>query len=348
MNVKQGLEEIKKIAVVGAGAWGSALAFHLAAKGLKVSLWCLEEEVASQIEDERENKEYLPGVVLPELIRPSTDIEKVVRGNRIVLMAVPSQFTRGVVSSLKEYLSPGVILVSASKGIENGTLMTMTQIFEDVLPDDLAVHRAVLSGPSFAKEVGRGLPTAVTVACPDREASTIIQHVFASPTLRIYTSQDVMGVELGGALKNVIALATGISDGLEMGVNARAALITRGLAEMSRLGVKMGANPLTFSGLAGLGDLVLTCTSDLSRNRSTGVKLGQGLKLADILKNTKQVVEGVKTTRSAVDLAAREEVGIPLTQEVFEVLYRDKTPLQALYDLMKRDLKPELDSRILF
>ncbi|MBW2624301.1 MAG: NAD(P)-dependent glycerol-3-phosphate dehydrogenase, partial [Deltaproteobacteria bacterium] len=335
-------------AVVGAGAWGTALSFHLAAKGIEISLWCLEDLVAGQIAGDRENKEYLPGVILPELIRPSTDIEEVVRGHKIVLMAVPSQFTRDLVSNLKQYLSPGVILVSAAKGIENNTLMTMTQVYEDVLGDDLAVHRAVLSGPSFAKEVGRGLPTAVTVACPDREASILIQHVFASPTLRIYSSQDVIGVELGGALKNVIALATGISDGLEMGLNARAALITRGLAEMSRLGVKMGANPLTFSGLAGIGDLVLTCTGDLSRNRTTGVQLGQGMKLADIMKEKKEVVEGVRTARSAVDLAAREGVDVPLTREVFEVLYNGKTPLEALYDLMKRDLKPELDIPILF
>ena len=343
MNISEQLEGTKRISVVGAGAWGTALACHLAAKGLEVSLWAYEEEVVRQIKSSGENMMYLPGIPLPKNILPSSDLEFVLEAQKVVVMAVPSHYMRGVVGRLKSFLSTGTILVSVAKGIENKTLLTMTQVFEDVLPESLAVHRAVLSGPSFAKEVGRGLPTAVTVACYDREACQYLQQVFNSPTMRIYTSQDVIGVELGGALKNLIAIVAGISDGMKMGLNGRAAIITRGLAEITRLGVHMGANPLTFSGLAGLGDLVLTCTGDLSRNRTVGLKLGQGMKIADILKDMKQVAEGVKTTRSAKDLAEREGVEMPITARLYEILYEGKTTKQAMIELLSRDLKPEID-----
>ncbi|MBW2093110.1 MAG: NAD(P)-dependent glycerol-3-phosphate dehydrogenase, partial [Deltaproteobacteria bacterium] len=299
MNLTERLKDINKVCVVGAGAWGTALSRHLASKGLEVSLWVYENEVVEQIISARENEMYLPGVKLPESVIPSSDLETVVRGQEVVVMAVPSHHMRAVVERMAASLSAGVIMVSVAKGIENETLLTMTQVFEDVLPENLAIHRAVLSGPSFAKEVGRGLPTAVTVACHDREACQLLQQLFNSPTMRIYSSQDVIGVELGGALKNLIAIVAGIADGMQMGLNGRAAIITRGLAEITRLGVHMGANPLTFSGLAGMGDLVLTCTGDLSRNRTVGLKLGQGMKITDILKDMKQVAEGVKTTRSA-------------------------------------------------
>ncbi|MBU2550146.1 MAG: NAD(P)-dependent glycerol-3-phosphate dehydrogenase [Proteobacteria bacterium] len=335
--------DTERIAVIGAGSWGTALARHLALQGLQVDLWVYEAEVAEQIAGRRENKTYLPGIPLPEGIRPSTDLSAVVREHDLVLLVVPSHVMRQVVSGMKDSLRPGVVLVSAAKGIENQTLMTMSQVIEEVLPDDLAFHRACLSGPTFAREVGRGLPTVMTVASPDRQASQRLQRLFSSTTMRVYASQDLMGVELGGALKNVFAIAAGISDGLELGTNARAALITRGLAEMSRLGVRMGANPLTFMGLAGLGDLVLTCTGDLSRNRTVGLKLGRGMKLADILAEMKMVAEGVKTTRSAFDLTRRENVDMPVTEQVYQVLYEDKDPRLGLIDLMTRDLKDEID-----
>lgn len=337
------LAEPRRVAVVGAGSWGTALAYHLAGRDLTVDLWVYETEVAEEIETKRENQTYLPGVKLPENIRPSTDLAEVVRDQAVVLLVVPSHVMREVVSRLGPGLSPGVILVSAAKGIENETLMTMSQVIEDVLPDELAVHRAALSGPSFAREVGRNLPTVVTAASPDLEVPRFIQGLISSPAMRVYASQDLIGVELGGALKNVYAIGAGISDGLNLGTNARAALITRGLAEMTRLGVKMGANPLTFMGLAGLGDLVLTCTGDLSRNRTVGLKLGQGQKLKDILAEMKMVAEGIKTTRSAYDLASREGVDMPLTEQVYYLLYKDKDPKQGLFDLMTRDLKDEID-----
>lgn len=342
MNDSKGVEP-RHLAVVGAGSWGTALAYHLAGKGLGVDLWVFEPEVAEQIRTRRENLAYLPKVKLPEAVNPLTSLEEVVKGQAVVLLVVPSHFMRGVVEQLSEFLSPGVILVSASKGIENQTLMTMSAVLEDVLPGDMAVHRAALSGPSFAREVGQNLPTAVTVACQDRRASVLLQHLFSSPSMRVYASQDLIGVELGGAIKNVFAIGAGISDGLELGHDARAALITRGLAEMSRLGVNMGANPLTFMGLAGMGDLVLTCTGDLSRNRTVGLKLGRGQRLADILAEMNMVAEGVKTTRSVYDLSQREGVDMPLSHEVYRVLYQDKDPKEALIDLMTRDLKDEID-----
>ncbi|MBW2085296.1 MAG: NAD(P)-dependent glycerol-3-phosphate dehydrogenase [Deltaproteobacteria bacterium] len=348
MSLIERLKDIRTISVVGAGAWGTALSRHLASKGFKVALWAHEDEVVKQIESIRENQAYLPGVKIPENVTPSTDLETVVRGQEIVILAVPSHHMRSVVTRLAGFLSAGVILVSVAKCIENETLMTMTQVFEDVLPENLAADRAALSGPSFAREVGQGLPTAVTVACHDRDVSLLLQQVFASPTLRIYTSQDVIGVELGGALKNLSAIVAGICDGMKMGLNARAAIITRGLAEITRLGVRMGANPLTFSGLAGMGDLVLTCTGDLSRNRGVGLKLGQGQKLCDILKNTKTVAEGVRTTLSAKDLAEKEGVDMPITVKLYEILYEDKEPRQAMVELMSRTLKPEIDQGMLF
>ena len=333
----------QRVAVVGAGSWGTALALHLARNGHVVDLWVFEREVAERIQADRENPTYLPGVELPANIHASTDLAAVVRDQAVVLMVAPSHVTRGILIGLRHDLKPGVIMTSASKGVENDSLMTMTQVMEDVLPPDLAVHRSCLSGPSFAREVGQGLPTAVTVACPDREAARLLQTMFSSPSMRVYTSNDLLGVELGGALKNVFALAAGIADGLGLGANARAALITRGLVEMSRLGVSLGANPLTFMGLAGMGDLVLTCTGDLSRNRTVGLKIGRGMKLQDILAEMKMVAEGVKTTRSIHDLAKREGVDMPVTDEVYRMLYEDKPPKQALIDLMTRDLKDEID-----
>ena len=334
------------LAVIGAGSWGSALAIHLARKGLKVKLWVYEKEVAEQISNHRENFTYLKGMQFPENVYPSNDMEEVVKGQSVVLMVVPSHTMRTVVGKMVGLLSPGVIICSAAKGIENETLMTMSQVMDDILPDDLAYAAACLAGPSFAREVGGGLPSAVTLACPNCDAARRIQEFFSSPLMRVYSSQDLIGVELGGALKNVFAIGAGISDGLGLGANARAALITRGLAEMSRLGVHMGANPLTFMGLAGVGDLVLTCTGDLSRNRTVGLKLGRGMKIKEILDEMNMVAEGVKTTRSVYDLAKREGVDMPLTEQVYRVIYEDKDPKQGLMDLMTRSLKDEIDHHL--
>lgn len=343
MSLKNKIDQIKTIAVVGAGSWGTALAYYIAGQGFECKLWAFEEEVVSQITNEKENKTFLPDLKLPESIKATNDLESVVLDQDIVIMAVPSHFMRQILKRMVHRLNPGVIIVSAAKGIENETLMTMSQIFEDVAPDSLAMHRAVLSGPSFAKEVGQGLPTAVTVACPDQEASNLLQKLLSSNIFRLYTSQDLIGVELGGALKNVIAIGAGITDGLGLGLNARAALITRGLAEIMRLGVQMGANPLTFSGLAGIGDLFLTCTGDLSRNRTVGLRLGRGESISEIIDSMNAVAEGVKTAKSAFNLAARERVDMPLTEMVYRIIYEDMTPLKAMVEIMSRDLKPEID-----
>jgi glycerol-3-phosphate dehydrogenase (NAD(P)+) len=343
MNKPSGFARPERLAVVGAGSWGTAMAFYLARRNFEVDLWAFEPEVVEEIGRARENSTYLPGVKLPENVHASNSLEEVVCGRSVLLMVVPSHVMRKVVEQAAAFLAPGAVICSLSKGIENDTLLTMSQVIQDVLPAELAVRPACLSGPSFAREVGQGLPTAVTVAGLDEETARFLQALVSSPAMRVYAGRDLIGVELGGALKNVFAIAAGIVDGLKLGSNARAALITRGLAEMSRLGVVMGANPLTFMGLAGVGDLVLTCTGDLSRNRTVGVKLGRGSKLSDILSEMKMVAEGVKTTRSAYDLAKREKTDMPLTEQVYRILYEDKAPLEGLADLMSRDLKDEID-----
>ncbi|MBF0529312.1 MAG: NAD(P)-dependent glycerol-3-phosphate dehydrogenase [Deltaproteobacteria bacterium] len=343
MTKNYDVTDVRKVAVVGAGSWGTALACHLGIKGVEVDLWSYELETANQIDANRENKTYLPGIKIPENVKVFTDIKEVVRNQAIVFLVVPSHVMRPVVKSLADVLSPGVILVSAAKGIENQTLMTMSRVIKDVLPSNLAVHRACLSGPSFARDVGQGLPMAITIACPDKEAAVTVQNILFSPTMRVYTSRDLIGVELGGSMKNIYAIAAGISDGLGLGTSARAALITRGLAEMTRLGVKLGANPLTFMGLAGMGDLVLTCTGDLSRNRNVGLKLGQGRKLKEILAEMKMVAEGVKTTKSVYDLSRLVRVDMPVTEQVYLFLYENKELKQGLSDLMTRALKDEID-----
>jgi glycerol-3-phosphate dehydrogenase (NAD(P)+) len=337
------MNENDSVAVVGGGSWGTALAYHLGMKGIQVDLWVYEEEVARQIHDRHENSTYLPHVILPDNIRPSNNIKDVVKGKNIVIMVVPSHVFRSILTDMNPHLLKRATLVSAAKGIENDSLLTMCQVMSDVLSKEKICYRACLSGPSFAREVGAGLPTAITVACHEQTVALDIQRLLASPTMRVYSSNDLTGVELGGALKNVIAIGAGITDGLKLGSSARAALITRGLAEIGRLGVKMGANPLTFMGLAGMGDLVLTCTGDLSRNRTVGMKLGQGQKLDYILSEMKMVAEGVKTTRSVHDLSQRENVDMPISRQVFEVIYNGKDPKKAVVDLMTRDLKDEID-----
>ena len=273
----------QNIAVIGAGSWGTALAKLLGDKGKRVSLWGHSPEHIEEIIEKKENTKYLPGYSLANNIKATTDIKEALKGTTLVVMVVPSHVYREVFSSIASLLESGTDVVSATKGIENESLMTMIQVMEDVLPSDIKTNLSVLSGPSFAKEVASGIPTAVTVAAYKNEVAQSVQEAFSTERFRVYTSTDIMGLELGGPLKNIVAIAAGICDGLGYGTNTRAALITRGLAEISRMGVKMGAQPLTFSGLAGLGDLVLTCTGDLSRNRQVGLMLGRGMTLKDIL-----------------------------------------------------------------
>ncbi|MSP62992.1 MAG: NAD(P)-dependent glycerol-3-phosphate dehydrogenase [Myxococcales bacterium] len=328
-----------EIAVVGAGSWGTALAKTLADKGHAVTLWARSAEHAAQIEAERDNARYLPGAGLPSNLRATADLEAAVRGRVMIVSVVPSHTVRDVIGRAAAAIDPGAIVVSASKGIENQSLATMDEVLTEVLP---GARLTYLSGPSFAKEVGRRLPTAVVIASRDREAARVAQEAFAGDRFRVYTSDDVTGVELGGALKNVMAIGAGIADGLGFGHNARAALITRGLAEITRLAVRRGANPQTLAGLAGMGDLVLTCTGDLSRNRSVGVELGKGRALGEVLAGMSQVAEGVKTTQSARDLGARLGVELPITEMVWSILYREKPAMEGVVELLTRPMKHEL------
>lgn len=333
-----------KIGVVGAGSWGTALARLLAVNGYPVELWSYEEEIADQINRDRENKIFLPGVPLPVSIEPTTRLSTVLEQKDLLVLAVPSHFFRNVLNQMMPFLSrikKDCLWISATKGIENDTLLTMSGVLKELLPPEYHPFIGCLSGPTFAKEVSRDLPTAVSLASGVEKTALKAQEFLSNTTFRVYTNLDLLGVELGGALKNVIALAAGISDGLQLGHNARAALITRGLAEICRLGEKMGASRPTFFGLAGIGDLVLTCTGDLSRNRTVGLRLGQGEKLAAILSTMTMVAEGIKTTRAAHQLAIREKIEMPIVSQIYGILYEDWDPRQAVRDLMTRDLKAE-------
>ncbi len=327
-----------KITIVGAGSWGTALAHLLAQKGFSVFLLARREEVVEAINRRQENPFYLPKIRLSSKIKATKEAEEAFRGAQVVIWAVPSHALREMVRRLKALFPKQVPMVSTIKGIEEKSLLTMSQVLAEEVPEHPVV---VLSGPSFAEEVAQERPTAVTVAGYQREVTEKIQHLLATSYFRAYLSLDVLGVELAGALKNVIAIAVGISDGLGMGLNARAALITRGLAEISRLGLHLGANPLTFSGLAGLGDLVLTCTGPLSRNRTVGLRLGKGERLEEILSDLKQVAEGVRTTASARALAKRHQVEMPITEAVYQVLYHGESPLEMARSLLSRKLKEE-------
>lgn len=337
------MEHVGPIGVIGAGSWGTTLAQLLAAKGYKVDLWVFEEGLCRTIRETRENTYYLPGSILDENLSAQNDLESVVRGHKLLVMVVPSHVYRNVALQMLPFLERGTAVVNATKGIENDTLLTMSGIWKEILPSPDYIEELCISGPSFAKEVIKMIPTAVTLAGDDMETAKRIQRVFSTNYFRVYTSLDKIGVELAGALKNVIALAAGIGDGLGFGHNTRAALITRGLAEIARLGVKMGANPLTFSGLAGFGDLVLTCTGDLSRNRTVGLQLGKGRKLKDILAEMRMVAEGVKTAKSAHFLAERMEVEMPISEQVYRVLFEERDPGLAVNELMERELKHELE-----
>jgi glycerol-3-phosphate dehydrogenase (NAD(P)+) len=325
------------IAVIGAGSWGTTLACLLSDKGYDVSLWAYEESLAEEISKTRINSIYLPDIILPENIKVSHRIDEVANKARYILNVVPSQHTRSVFKDVFSCMQDGAVIVSASKGIERGTLLTVSAVLKELSGSTVAV----LSGPSFAKEVIKKMPTAVTLATEDNDTGLLLQEVFNMNHFRVYTHNDMLGVELGGALKNVIAIASGICDGLGLGHNARAALITRGLAEMRRLGSAMGAKKETFSGLSGLGDLVLTCTGNLSRNYTVGIKLAEGMKLTDILSQTKMVAEGVETSESAYQLSKKYDVEMPIVEQVYRVIYEGKNPSVAVYDLMSRTLKAE-------
>ena len=331
----------ERIGVIGAGSWGTTLANLLARKGLDVTLWAYEAELVEEMRATRVNSLFLPGIELAPGLSFTNSLEEAATRKDFLVLVSPSQVMRGVLAQLAPLLRPGVVLVNASKGIELDTLMTMDQVCAAVLPPEVARCFSVLSGPSFAREVSLEMPTAVVAASGDAAVAAAVQRLFTTPSFRVYTNTDVVGVEIGGALKNVIAVAAGISDGLGLGHNTRAALITRGLAEMTRLGLSMGAQAETFAGLAGMGDLVLTCTGDLSRNRTVGMKLGQGMKLADILGEMRMVAEGVKTAESAYRLARRTGVEMPITEKVYQVLHEDKPARQAVMELMTRDLKAE-------
>ena len=331
------------IGVIGGGSWGTALANVLAEKGFEIDLWAFEEEVKEQIGSHRENRLFLPGIALSPNLRASNDLASVAAGKDLLLLVVPSHVMRAVTGKLTDLVSPDTILVTASKGIENQTHLTMSGVLREVLPQIPEERSAVISGPSFAKEVARRLPTVVTVACKDQQTSELIQKTFATPYFRVYTSEDVIGVELGGSVKNVIAIASGVLDGLGLGLNARAALITRGMTEIRRLGLKLGANPRTFTGLAGYGDLILTCTGDLSRNHSVGKKIGEGRRLEEILAEMRMVAEGVKTAKSVYNLSRGLDVEMPISHETYRILYEGLSPREAVYRLMTRDLRQELD-----
>jgi len=325
------------IAVIGAGSWGTTLASLLAEKEYDVSLWAFEKDLVETINDTGMNSVYLPDVQLPANLRVTYDIAEAIEKARYILNVVPTQFTRSVFNEAVKHMPEDAVIISASKGIEQGTLLTVSSILKEITGH----QTAVLSGPSFAKEVINKFPTAVTLATENPDTGLIIQEIFNTHYFRVYTHSDMLGVELGGALKNVIAIASGITDGLGLGHNARAALITRGLAEMVRLGVSLGAYERTFSGLSGLGDLVLTCTGPLSRNYSVGVSLGKGLTLKEILASTKSVAEGVATALSAYELSLRQDVEMPIVEQIYEVIYKEKSPVDAVSMLMNRTLRSE-------
>lgn len=329
-----------RCAVIGAGSWGTALGIQLARNGHPTAMWDRDAERCIRMENDRVNARYLPGIPFPELLHVSHDIDVVLAGAEMVVAVVPSQAIRGVMGAIGDRL-PEVPICCASKGIEVDTLQTMDEVLHDVLPKRLHPYLCALGGPSFAKEVAHGLPTAVVVAGESEETCHRVAETFHGGYFRVYHSDDVVGVEYGAALKNVLAIACGVSDGAGLGTNARAALITRGLTEITRLAVARGANPLTMMGLAGLGDLVLTCTGDLSRNRRVGLGLGQGKTLAAILEELGQVAEGVVTARSAWALAQKVGVDMPLTEQVYRMLYEDKPVKDVLKTLVGRERKAE-------
>jgi glycerol-3-phosphate dehydrogenase (NAD(P)+) len=330
-----------KAAVIGGGSWGTALASVLGNNGLDVTLWCHDAEVARGITERHENGKYLPGLQLPERLRGSTDLGEALSGAGLVVAVSPSHVTRKVMADAVPHLPRTTPIVCATKGIENDSLLTMNEVLEEVLPHEMHPYLCFLSGPSFAKETVLKMPTAVVVAATWERVAKIVQRTFSNDYFRCYTSNDVVGVELGGSLKNVCAIAAGIADGMGFGTNTRALIITRGLGELVQLAMKKGANPLTLSGLAGMGDLVLTCTGELSRNRQVGLELGRGKSIQQVLAGMNQVAEGVKTAKSVRDLAARLKLDLPIHEAVYKILYEGLDPKSAMAMLAARELKSE-------
>jgi len=332
-----------KIAIIGAGSWGTALSIALSRsrKPNAISLWAHEAEVVESMRARRLNDVFLPDYELPGIIAPTGDLAEALEGAEIILGVMPSTHARRLYTRIAKHASPGAAFVSATKGLEPETLLRMSEVIRQVIPAERAARIAVLSGPSFAREVARGDPTAIVIASSDAQLAAEIQEEFSGPTLRLYSNSDVAGVELGGSVKNVIAIAAGVTEGLGLGHNTLAALITRGLAEMSRLAIALGGRPETMAGLAGMGDLVLTCTGALSRNRGVGVELGKGRKLDEIVGSMRMVAEGVSTTAATRTLARRLGIEMPITEQMHAVLYEERSPRDAIRELMERRLKGE-------
>jgi glycerol-3-phosphate dehydrogenase (NAD(P)+) len=332
---------VKSLSIIGGGSWGTALALVLSPRFERVRQWVYEPDLAARMRATRENDIYLPGYRLPGNVEVSSDLAAVVEDASTVLSVMPSHLVRGLYQQMLPYLNESMAFVSATKGLENGTLLRISEVIRQVVQNQFDPRVAVISGPTFAREVASGEPTALVVASSDARLAGEIQEAFSGRTFRLYTSQDPIGVEIGGSVKNVVAIGSGVLRGLGLGHNVTAALITRGLAEMTRLAVAMGGRPLTLAGLAGLGDLVLTCTGDLSRNRTVGVKLAGGGKLDEIVSSMKMVAEGIKTTNAAVDLAQRFSVEMPIAGQMFQMLHFGVSPREAIQRLMERSLKGE-------
>lgn len=331
-----------RISVLGAGSWGTTLAVLLQMNGHDVTLWEFKKSYAKTLKKTRLNKLFLPGIKIPEEIDITFDLTEAVTNQHMIVIAVPTQFIRDVLKKINKINFGDTTFVSVSKGIEKGTLMTVSQIIHDEIPNLNDHNIGVLSGPSHAEEVSKKIPTTVSCASCDKETAKLIQVAFSTPYFRVYYTTDIIGVELGGALKNVIAIGAGIADGADFGDNTKAAIMTRGIAEISRLGIAMGADPLTFSGLSGMGDLIVTCMSKHSRNRYVGEQIGKGNKLKAVIKSMNMVAEGVETCRSVFELSRKHLVTTPIADAVHQVLFEDKDPIKATYELLSRDRKSEI------
>ena len=328
-----------EIGMIGAGSWGTALTWLLTNNGHNVTVWSALDAEIEMLKKDREQKSKLPGVILSEDTRFTTDLKAAVEGKDLLVLAVPSPFTRSTAARLKDVVEDGQIIVNVAKGIEENTLMTLSQIIEEEVPQ---AEVAVLSGPSHAEEVGKGLPTVIVAGAKHKETAEYIQNILMNEVFRVYASPDVLGIEIGAALKNVVALAAGIADGLGYGDNTKAALITRGITEIARLGIKMGGHFETFCGLSGIGDLIVTCASMHSRNRRAGILIGKGYTMEEAMDEVKMVVEGVYSAKAAMTLAEKYEVQLPIIEQVNEVLFHGKAAAQAVNDLMLRDKKIEI------
>lgn len=328
------------ISIIGAGSWGTAIAVLLAKKGFNIKLWARDAELIEKIKNTRENADYLPGTMLPDNILASSDMEYCCRGSELAVIASPSHAMRDICSKMMHFVSKDQKIVSLAKGIENVTLLRMSEIVKELMPEN---EVAVISGPSHAEEVARGIPTAVVASAQKRAVAEYIQDIFMTPMFRVYTNPDIVGVELGGALKNIIALGAGIIDGLELGDNTKAAVMTRGIVEMARLGESLGASGNTFAGLSGIGDLIVTCTSMHSRNRRAGIAIGQGKSVEEVLGSTKMVVEGIRTTKSAYQLAHKQNVEMPITQEIYKLLFDKADIRNSVLNLTMRSKTHEME-----